>query len=142
MICIMHKKATYRLVPRHRRWERQTYTHALNTTHPHTHTWHLLTPSQVKLQLNQQELAEEVEYLQRQKPHPIAAQFYNPRRSSLEPNIFFEPTLSLLLQWCRAVCAIYGVPVSKQCNRGVAHSLLGMEAGILVIGHQMSRNGF
>ena len=80
--------------------------------------------------------------MQRQKPHPIAAQFYNPRRSSLEPNIFFEPTLSLLLQWCRAVCAIYGVPVSKQCNRGVALFLLGMEAGILVIGHQMSRNGF
>ena len=93
--------------------------HPLTPSHMHLLTpshMHPLTPSQVKLQLNQQELAEEVQYLQRQKPHPIAAQFYNPRRSSLEPNIFFEPTLSLLLQWCRAVCAIYGVPVSKQCN--------------------------
>ena len=70
--------------------------------------------SQVKLQLNKQELSEEVAYLERQLPHPIATQFYNPRRSSLEPNIFFEPTLSLLLQWCRAICTIYGVPVSIQ----------------------------
>lgn len=63
--------------------------------------------------LDEGELCEEVEVLERQKPHPIAALYCNPRRSSLEPNIFFnEPTLSLLLRWCRAVCAIYGVPVS------------------------------
>lgn len=61
-----------------------------------------------------QDLQEEINYLSRQKTHPIASNFYNPRRSSIEPNIFFQATeLSLLLQWCRAVGRIYGVPVSN-----------------------------
>ena len=76
----------------------------------------LFHPWQVKLQLSEEELREEVCLLQQQRPHPIASHYCNPRRSSLEPNIFFEPTLSLLLQWCRAVCAIYGVPVSICCS--------------------------
>lgn len=61
-----------------------------------------------------QDLQEEINHLSHQKTHPIASEFYNPRRSSIEPNIFFQATeLSLLLQWCRAVGRIYGVPVSN-----------------------------
>lgn len=48
------------------------------------------------------------------KRHPISDRYYKSRRSSVEPSIFFEsPALSLLLQWCREVCAVYGVPVNN-----------------------------
>ena len=71
---------------------------------------------QVKLQLNMSELKEEIAVLERQRPHPLSHHF-NIRRSSLEPVIFPDPTLSLLLQWCRAVGNIYGVQV-----RGLWHA--------------------
>ncbi len=80
----------------------------------------------VKLTLNQSELEEEIAFLDAQPPHPLAAQHYNLRRSSLEPSIFFDPTLSLLLRWCRAVSRIYGVPVggAKSYIVSCSHSRL------------------
>ena len=68
---------------------------------------------QVNCLLNEQELHDEVAHLSRLPLHPISHSVYNPRRSSLEANLFFQSTsLSLLLDWCRAIGRIYGVPVS------------------------------
>ena len=82
-----------------------------------------LSLSQVKLCLSEDELKDEIASLQHQKPHPIASQFNNRRRSSVEPNMFFRSSeLSLLLQWCRAVCGLYGVPVRTtvtECVSGI-----------------------
>lgn len=70
-------------------------------------------PLQVNCLLNEQELHDEVAHLSRLPLHPISHSVYNPRRSSLEANLFFQSTsLSLLLDWCRAIGRIYGVPVS------------------------------
>ena len=68
---------------------------------------------QVNCLLNEQELHDEIAHLRHLPPHPISHSVYNPRRSSLEANLFFQSTsLSLLLDWCRAIGRIYGIPVS------------------------------
>ena len=67
----------------------------------------------IKIKLNFKDLKEEIAYLSTRKPHPIASEYYNPRRSSIEPSLFFQASeLSVLLEWCRAVGKLYGVPVS------------------------------
>ena len=72
---------------------------------------------QVELQLNLEEVRKEIEQLKEQKQHPIAHANFCQRRASLEASIFFKsPSISLLLQWCQAVCAIYGVTVSFFMN--------------------------
>ena len=65
----------------------------------------------MKLQLNLCELKEEITVLEKQQPRALSYQF-NTRRVSLEPIIFTDLTLSLLLQWCRAIGNLYGVQVS------------------------------
>ena len=72
---------------------------------------------QVELQLDLEEVRKEIEQLKEQKQHPIAHANFCQRRASLEASIFFKsPSISLLLQWCQAVCAIYGVTVSFFMN--------------------------
>ena len=51
--------------------------------------------------------------LESQRPHHLSYQFNTGWRSSLEPVIFPDPTLSLILHWCRAVGNLYGVQVSS-----------------------------
>ena len=84
-------------------------TYQSNLVHRHHYT--ITAHVQVKLQLDVAELKEEIAILERQQPHPLSHCLNTGRRSSLEPVIFPDPTLSLLLQWCRAVGNIYGVQV-------------------------------
>ena len=90
---------------------------------------------QVKLQLNVSELREEIAVLGRQQPHPLSLQFNTGRRSSLEPVIFPDPTLSLLLQWCRAVGTLYGVSVSRP-------NFLSSLWGVSVWAHSLQANNY
>ena len=73
--------------------------------------------TQVNCLIDEEELQEEIAYLKTLPLHPVALTCYNPRRSSLEANYFFQsPSLSLLMEWCAAIGRIYGVPVSVQCS--------------------------
>ncbi|XP_065919587.1 abnormal spindle-like microcephaly-associated protein homolog [Dysidea avara] len=76
--------------------------------------WSIIFHFKVDLQLDVEELRKEVEVLKQHKPHPIALANFSQRRCSLEPSIFFKSaSISMLLQWCNSVCAIYGVPVTN-----------------------------
>lgn len=74
----------------------------------------------MKLLLSEEDLKEEIDHLEKQKRvYGICNRSTD--ELALEPNMFFEPTLSLLLQWCKAVCVLYGVPVSGK--RNAIHSI-------------------
>lgn len=69
----------------------------------------------MKLLLSEEDLKEEIAHLEKQRRvYGIHSQIAD--QLSLEPNMFFEPTLSLLLQWCKAVCGLYGVPVREMLH--------------------------
>ena len=67
----------------------------------------------MKLLLSEEDLKEEIAHVVKQR-HVYGIHSQSADQLALEPNMFFEPTLSLLLQWCKAVCALYGVPVSMR----------------------------
>uniref|UniRef100_A0A1X7V6E3 Calponin-homology (CH) domain-containing protein n=2 Tax=Amphimedon queenslandica TaxID=400682 RepID=A0A1X7V6E3_AMPQE len=76
--------------------------------------WSIIFHFKIKIKLNFKDLKEEIAYLSTRKPHPIAAEYYNPRHSSIEPSLFFTaPELNVLLEWCRAVGKLYGVPINN-----------------------------
>lgn len=66
--------------------------------------------------LSEEDLKEEIGHLKRQKRVYGIHNRSTDELLALEPNMFFEPTLSLLLQWCKAVCVLYGVSVSEYRN--------------------------
>ena len=83
-------------------------------THLHTFINTYVYNIQVNCLIEEDELQEEIAYLKKLPPHPIALTSYNPRRSSLEANYFFQsPSLSLLMEWCASIGKLYGVPVSE-----------------------------
>ncbi|KAL5489025.1 hypothetical protein EMCRGX_G018068 [Ephydatia muelleri] len=74
--------------------------------------WSIIFHFKVKLLLSEEDLKEEIDHLEKQKRvYGICNRSTD--ELALEPNMFFEPTLSLLLQWCKAVCVLYGVPVNN-----------------------------
>ena len=75
--------------------------------------WSIIFHFKVKLMLSEEDLKEEIGHLKRQKRVYGIHNRSTDELLALEPNMFFEPTLSLLLQWCKAVCVLYGVSVNN-----------------------------
>ncbi len=62
--------------------------------------------------INESQLKDEIAVLKKLPRLEEVNQQFKSRRSSFEPNYFFESSkLSRLLEWCREVCAIYGISV-------------------------------
>ncbi|XP_041377587.1 abnormal spindle-like microcephaly-associated protein homolog [Gigantopelta aegis] len=83
--------------------------------------WYLIFNFQVDVLINQEELTEEIKYLERSLRMKISMQKLlhvypdsSARRDSGETDLCMEnERLSLLLQWCRVVCLHYGVKIEN-----------------------------